>query len=496
MVPWREIYRSQDNLLSIHDFNLVLEGEKAQKKRKYEGDSMKRFPVRHCVYIGDPADNYIRYRRIIPEKLRPQLDGRTEWSHTFAKGTSLGEIERHAKALAAQHKALLLRAKVGETISTAMIAQAEADAGVFLAGDAAARYEWQSFLANEAKSLPPSAPFALQLNALEHGGKFVPDMLTLTAANERRSKAPNPRDVANAIKAFVAVVGEKDIRAIRRSDVRRFIAHELARDVKPSSVRRRCVTLQGIITDTFDDMEIAQANPFARLKIEGSAPSVEDRDCFDREQLAKVDSYVAASKRLGPETRNVLTLLKLTGAMPIEIAGLTIGDVKLDHAVPHIVVTENQTRGLKTPHRKRKVPLIGDALTAAQDGVRRALTRSKGKRGAGGAGDARLFTRGFGANGRKADNISANLNALIDRAGVDSKKLTVYSYRHTVKEAMVTAGVEEHLRRQLLGHSPRDSHERYGAKQRPLTELRDALASALECLGDVEKQETEKDEAA
>ena len=449
---------------------------------------MKRFPVRHVVYIGDPADKHVRYRRIIPAGLRARLDGRTEWSHTFPRGTLLGEIERTAKALAAQHAALLARAKAGETISPAVIAQAERDAAVFLAGDKVRLYERITTLAYHAPHWPDKPLIGATLNALEHGGKFVPDVLTLAAANERRADPPNARDVANAVKAFVSVIGEKDVRAIRRGDVRQFVAHELARGVKPSSVRRRCISLQGIVTDTFDDMEIAQANPFARLKIEGSAPSADDRHCFDRDMLAKIDSYVAASKRIKPETRNVLTLLKLTGAMPSEIGGLAVSDVRLDAAVPHLVIRKNETRGLKTTERKRSVPLIGVAIDAATDAVRRAKLRN-------GKGDGRVFTRGFGNNGRKADNISANLNALIDRAGVKSKKLTLYSFRHTIEEAMRAAGIDEHLARSIMGHAARDSHERYGAKQRPLTELRDALAKALERLGDVEKQETEEEAA-
>jgi integrase len=470
----------------------------------------KAFPIKHCVYIDDPADQHIRYRRIIPKNLRERFfNGRTEWSHTFPRGTSLGEIERTAKALAVQHRALLARAKAGEIINEAVIEQAQKDAAVFMAGDKAALYEWQAFLATETQSaaLPFGHPYRIQLNALEHGGKFVPEMVTLAGANATRPGKRGNRDIANAIKDFVRVIGERDVRAIRRSDVKRFVEHEIARGNRPSSVRRRCISLQGIITAYFDDNEIAQPNPFARLKIDGAAHSLDDKFCFDRAMLAKIDAYVAKSKRMRPETKHMFALLKLTGAGPKELGGLLLGDVVLDHAVPHIVIEENDVRGLKVKAqdgkadspRKRRVPLIGEALEAAKDAVAHAKRR-------GAKATDRLFTRGFGDNGRGADNISANLNSIIDRAGIRSKKHTLYSYRHTLKEAFVAAGIEEHLRYQIMGHSSGDpsekkqrrqsaSHNKYGGR-RPLPELRDALLEAVPRLGDVATEEAETAEAA
>lgn len=451
----------------------------------------KAFPIRHCTYIGEPAENHVRYRRIIPAKLRGRFDGRKEWSKTFPRGTSLGEIENTAKALATQHRALIARAKAGEIIGPAVIEQAEKDAAVFLAGDKATLYEYQAFLAQQTAGLPrnSSLPFAVQLNALEHGGKFVPEMVTLAGANETRDGERNQRDVASAINAFVKVVGERDVRAIRRADVKRFVAHELARNVKPSAVRRRCVSLQGIITDYFDEKDIDQPNPFARLEIAGSAPSVDDRYCFHRKMMDDIDAYVAKSNRIKPETRNTLTLIKYTGAGPNEIGGLALADVVLDHEIPHIIIRKNDTRGLKVraqgandkrSPRERRIPLLGPALDAARNAVERAKRRRAKPKD-------RLFTRGFGKNGRKADGISANLNALIDRAGIKSKKHTLYSYRHTFKEALVAADVPENLRRQLMGHTrdgePRqrrqsDAHDNYGGR-RPLIEARDALQKAL-----------------
>ena len=119
------------------------------------------------------------------------------------------------------------------------------------------------------------------------------------------------------------------------------------------------------------------------------------------------------------------------------------------------------------------MPLIGVALDAATDAVEPAGDRVE------------LFT-GYGASGRGADFISARINAALRRAGIPrSPRLTSYSFRHGIVEALRVAKVQDDLRRRLMGHAARDIHGKYGATMPELVESRDAMLAAMECLGDI-----------
>ena len=73
------------------------------------------------------------------------------------------------------------------------------------------------------------------------------------------------------------------------------------------------------------------------------------------------------------------------------------------------------------------------------------------------------------------------------RTGIPrSPRLTAYSFRHGLVEALRVAGVQDDLRRRLLGHAARDIHGRYGATRPQLVEARDAMLAALEHLGDID----------
>ncbi|MDA9009455.1 tyrosine-type recombinase/integrase, partial [Alphaproteobacteria bacterium] len=60
------------------------------------------------------------------------------------------------------------------------------------------------------------------------------------------------------------------------------------------------------------------------------------------------------------------SLLVNTGMRPVEAIGLELDDIFLDHPVPHVHVRRNSTRGLKTDHSERLLPLLGVSLDAAK----------------------------------------------------------------------------------------------------------------------------------
>ena len=128
------------------------------------------------------------------------------------------------------------------------------------------------------------------------------------------------------------------------------------------------------------------------------------------------------------------------------------------------------------------MPLIGEALDAARDAYTRAQARVDGK-----SPDHVGLFESFGEGIKAADAISAKLSKMIRAAGVPkSRRLTSYSFRHAVKEALRSAGVSDHVQHRLLGHSGVGVADRYGSPQIRLAEARDAMEKALEHLGNVD----------
>lgn len=126
-----------------------------------------------------------------------------------------------------------------------------------------------------------------------------------------------------------------------------------------------------------------------------------------------------------------------TGARPSELQALTSSRIVLDADVPHISI-EGEARTLKSPRARRKIPLTGVSLEAA-----------------------RRHPEGFP---RYQDNpaLSATVNKFLRENGLtESPKHTLYGFRHSFEDRCLAAGIDERIRRDLLGHAL--TREEYGA---------------------------------
>lgn len=441
-----------------------------------------------------------RYRRIVPPEVRGHVKnrdgkpGRKVWVKSFRRNTPVAVIEREAARLAREHDLIVARVR-GQPTDEA-IAEAEANARRWLDGDKAKLHEMLASYATMFDGLSGadlSPQVQAFLSAIENKGTYVPAGLTVSAARkkDREQHGDGEEDKAGewAVSSFIAHAGDADIFTIKRADVTGWLAASKGEGLAPSTIVRRLGALRALVNRTFADREYGGANPFAGHKIKGGAGSAGDVLPFSKAMLARIGAYVASSSRLRPETRNILQLMKGTGGGDAEVGGLALSDVNLGAEVPYVWIRANDLRGLKVKAesegknpRDRRVPLVGDALAAAQDAVKRAKVRAKGMD----PDKVPLFT-GFKVDGRGADSISAKLNNAIRAAGVPkSRRLVAYSFRHTMKEALRSAGIADHVQRRLLGHAGEGVADRYGSPATRLREARDALALAMAHLGDVD----------
>lgn len=407
-------------------------------------------------------EDRLKYRRTVPPDVR-EVIGRKNWTRTWKPDTPLAQIEAEAAQLARLHDAEIRVAR-GEA-EAEEIARAEADARAVLKQQ---RFEDLAFIAEN-----PTPTDAYFLAAVESGG-VVRRSIPLSQAVARHAVGRDQKPFKFALQSFEAVHGDPDILAIRRSDVATWIDHEHRRGVKPSTVRRRLDALRASVERAYLDADVIQRNPFAKHTIMGGQGSRSDRVPLHKTHLALLDDYLKTSKRLRPDTRNLINLLRWTGAGTAEVAGLETRDVILDHEISHVWIRPNGVRTLKTDARERQVSLLPEALEAARDAVER-------------AGDRAELFEGYDRGGRKAEYFSSRLNQILRRAGVPrNPRLTIYSLRHCWVEALHAAGIRERLIRYIVGHSGRDIHGKYGADKALLAEVLAALEKAAPLLGEVD----------
>lgn len=133
---------------------------------------------------------------------------------------------------------------------------------------------------------------------------------------------------------------------------------------------------------------------------------------------------------LNDQARAILLLMVNTGARPSEIAALTSDTIRLDDPHPHISI-EAGVRQLKTPNARRIIPLTGVSLEAA-----------------------RAFPNGFDRYRKSSATLSATVNKYLKTNKLlPTDKHVLYSLRHSFEDRLLAAGVDERIRRDLMGHA-------------------------------------------
>ena len=403
--------------------------------------TMARISVRYLQELNGE----LHYRRRVPEDVRT-IFGKREWKH--ALGLARGQ-EATAMKLVGQYNAAY-----SQLIAEARIQRLTAQSPVMMA---APRQVFQHVARMPAVTAVAETP-KVKLSAAYAYDKE-------THGGQRDEKA-----FKTAVDSFIELTGDVDLVSLTPKDVQSWLNKCEAKGQRVTTVGRRINALRALVNRYFREHEIEKSNPFTKPKLKSAGGSGSDRLPFHSSHLARIDRYFERAPRLTDEIRHVMALLKLTGARSLEIGGLDASDVLIDHEVPHVWLRNNSHRRLKTKGSERRVPLVGPALEAARQAKR---TRPDGP----------LFSSGW----HNTNSMSQRLNKLIRRAGVPkSERLVVYSFRHTLEEAMRSAGVPDHTQKRIMGHTDSSITGRYGAPAGILGELRDALKKAEREFGKVD----------
>jgi integrase len=260
---------------------------------------------------------------------------------------------------------------------------------------------------------------------------------TFGKSKDQVRKWKNPRK--KAVRTFIEVVGDKAISAITGDDMLDFRAWWLDRiqneGLSPGSANKDLIHLGKVLKTVNNMKRLNLVLPLSDLSFkEGAA---EPRPPFSDQWIREVIMAPGALANLNKDARCIVLAMVNTGARPSELASLTRDQIHLEADVPHISI-EPVERQLKSANAKRIIPLCGislDAMRASLDGFPRYRDSSA--------------------------SLSATVNKYMrNNKLMETPEHTLYGLRHSFEDRMLAAGVDERIRRDLMGHAL--NRERYG----------------------------------
>lgn len=245
-----------------------------------------------------------------------------------------------------------------------------------------------------------------------------------------------------AVNNFIKLVSDKPMEEITIDDAKKVYRHWLGR-IAPkegsatagaSSGNRDLGNMRVLYEAYFKYQgDSKRPNPFDGLGF--SLKKKRSRPPIPTEWIRDVVMKPGNLATLNEEARGILLILIETGARPSEICNLEPHAIRLSNKVPHLSIEPREDpdnpREIKTESSRRLVPLVGCALEAAK--------RHKA---------------GFPLYRNRENELSATLNKFLRTNGLlPTKGHTVYSFRHSFEDRMKEGGIEDELRRLLMGHT-------------------------------------------
>lgn len=237
---------------------------------------------------------------------------------------------------------------------------------------------------------------------------------------------------------------------ITRDDARKLYQHWVDRSAPKKGPSRRAPTsgnrdlsnMKLLYEAYFATLgEDDRKNPFEGLSF--SDPKIKRRPPLPAEWIKTKLFAVGALAELNDEARGVLLTMVETGARPSELCNLRKDYIHVSAEVPFIRIEPRDDpedpREIKTQSSIRQVPLVGVALAVFQK-----------------------HPTGFPRYRDKETTLSNALNKFLrENELLPTPKHTVYSIRHGFEDRMKEGGLDDELRRILMGHSI--DRPRYGS---------------------------------
>lgn len=256
-----------------------------------------------------------------------------------------------------------------------------------------------------------------------------------SADQMRRWKNP----ILKAVRNFVEVVGNKPIADITGDDMLDFRDWWMdkieAEGLTHNSANKDLIHLGSVLKSVNRMKRLGLVLPLSDLSFKQQAG--EARPPFSSEWIKERLLAPGALDGLNDQARAIFLAMVNTGARPSELAALLEDQIHLQANVPYISV-EAVNRTVKSANARRVIPLLGVSLEAL-----------------------RAFPKGFSRYVDSSASLSATINKFLRTNGlIETEKHTLYGLRHGFEDRMLAAGVDDRIRRDLIGHAL--DRERYG----------------------------------
>ncbi|SFN53782.1 Site-specific recombinase XerD [Thioclava dalianensis] len=259
---------------------------------------------------------------------------------------------------------------------------------------------------------------------------------------KRRWENPRRKAVAN----FIAVIGDKPMQEITRDDMLEFRDWWMARleteGLTANSANKDLTHLGDILKSVNAKKKLKLDLPLSDLKFKqgkaGERPPFSDS--WIRERLLAE----GALNGLNDEARAIFLGMVNTGMRPSELAALHPEEIVLSADIPHLNL-QPLGRALKSNNAQRIIPLLGVSLEAMKE-----------------------FPDGFPRYRGGSASLSATVNKFLrENDLLETPRHTLYSLLHNFEDRMLEAGIDERIRRDIMGHAL--GRQRYGEGGRLLT---------------------------
>lgn len=268
----------------------------------------------------------------------------------------------------------------------------------------------------------------------------------LATDRQRDQRADTNRNWRNrrrrAVDLAVDTIGDVPVTAITRPDVLRWRAALLDmvdEGQLTGPYANKCLSyLAAMVREVGDLEQIAFPAVFSGLRIAGTEDR--QRPPLSRAFVSDVLLGSDALASMGAELRALVAIVASTGVRPIEFVRMPAANIRPFDPIPHIEIAAAgqgaraaAEAGLKTRHTGRRIPLLGSALAAA-----------------------RAYPDGLPTYRNRHNQATSAIGKFFREHGLmPTPEHSLYSLRHTFKDALRAARAPEDLTDYLMGHRSR-----------------------------------------
>ena len=303
--------------------------------------------------------------------------------------------------------------------------------------------EARAIVAEYKKNNPGNIPLAMAALPVSRCGTNldqVRDDYLVERLTTLSEKGTIPK-IKGVLKAFIAFAGNVDVAMVQPSLVKDYKKRMLAEERAATTINDHLVALTGFFDYCIDNKVATMTNPARGLQIPGAHNKAESYKPFTQPELKKIFQHELYTKKMKlPDFYWGPLVALFTGARAEEIASLDLEQVYSEKGVWLIDILEG-----KTDNAVRKVPVHQQLLDLGFVEYVKCLQK---------AGYKKLFPHlQDGKNGYKK-NMCRMFGEYLDlpEVNVVDPLKVFHSFRHTVVTKLTGAGVNEGLKRAMVGH--------------------------------------------